>query len=563
MSLLSQLAGDYDSERQPGRFTMPISKRAALDMNDAGNAKRLLAAYGDDMIYVHGRGWGIWDGNRFSFSSGGLRADALAARLPDLVAEEIEAIWEEEVDEFTATRRLEAELKKRPPQFTDLESAAHAIKVEATRKLSAHRIKCGNVDKQVKALRAAQHQVAAEIIDLDADPWKLVVRNGVVDLRRVADAEDLDEDTPTASEIEAWRSSWLRDPDRAPRPTKCAGTPFVPGASCPEWEDFIELILPDQAIRDCAQRAFGAMLFGRNVAQIALLLRGSGGNGKSTLMYVLSEVMCALDGYAAPCKVEMFLVTQNQSAGQATPEEVDLPGARVMLASEPAATDIFSAKKIKSLTGGDYRPARGLGKDQFIYRPTGVPVIMFNRTPRIKDEDEGTRRRLVFLPLDVNLRLLPPHQRRAQHEVEGALKAEMPGILNWMLDGFREFMRRLEVGQGTPPGIDPPPAMMTLKDEIMDNADPIGAFIKDCAILDPEGHVLTREFFSGIKAWARDVGATLYRDGAIRKILEEKGFSKGKSNGRMVFRGLRWNGEELTRDYIETPEQRGGYDLDR
>jgi hypothetical protein len=50
--------------------------------------------------------------------------------------------------------------------------------------------------------------------------------------------------------------------------------------------------------------------------------------GKSTLMSLVGEVLGNFDGYAAPAKVKMFLQTQNQSAGQATPEELDLPNAQ-------------------------------------------------------------------------------------------------------------------------------------------------------------------------------------------------------------------------------------------
>lgn len=566
MGMIDQLAGITAEPVRADRFTMSVVDRAGLELNDRGNARRLLAAHGANIIFVLGKGWGVWDGNRYSFQSGPLKAAEMAASLPDLIQAEIDATREREFDEFTLSARMKREAEKpRGKRYVDLEDVAQDMRQELISKLYAHLIKCGNVDKQVKALKAMEWQVRAEIRDLDSDPWKFVVKNGVVNLRDVVDAPALDpqglEGGPR--DLSAWRKPWLTVPDRSPRPTKCAGTVFVPAATCPEWDEFMELILPDPDVRRCLQRALGALLFGANVAQVALLIRGSGGNGKSTLMAIIGEVLGTFDGYAAPVKVEMFLQTQNQSAGQATPEEVDLPGARAMLASEPAVTDVFSAKKIKSLTGGDLRPARALGMPQFIYRPTAIPIILFNRTPRIKDEDDGTRRRLVFIPLDVNLRELPPEKRRNPLEVEKSLKEELPGILNWMLDGFRDFYIRIEKGAGVPPGIDPPAVMQTLKDRIMEAADPVGTFIRECAILEDKGRTRTADFFRAFKNWARDNGARVYSDAALRDNLSEKGFAKVKSNGNMCFAGFTFQDDPLVQRYLEDHSEpmggRGGY----
>jgi len=535
--MLDQLSGNKPEPKRVDRFKMSVEDRAGLELNDRGNAKRLLAAHGADVIFVLGKGWGVWDGNRYSLQSGPLKAAEMAASLPDLIEAEIKAMREKEYTEFELSARMKREADKpKGKRYVDLADVAQDMRQEVISKLYAHQIKCGNVDKQVKALKAMEWQVRAEIRELDADPWQFVVKNGVVDLKAVSDCEapagQFDFPKP---DLAQWRAPWLIGADRAPLPTKRAGTNFIPGATCPQWDEFMELILPDSEVRHCLQRALGALLFGMNVAQVALLIRGSGGNGKSTLMQIIGEVLGTFDGYAAPVKVEMFLQTQNQSAGQATPEEVDLPGARAMLASEPAVTDIFSAKKIKSLTGGDLRPARALGMPQFVYRPTAIPIILFNRTPRIKDEDEGTRRRLVFIPLDVNLRELPPEQRRNPLDVERALKEELPGILNWMLDGFRDFYVRLEAGKGTPPGIDPPGVMQTLKDRIMEAADPVGTFIRECAIVEDKGRTRTADFFRAFKNWARDNGARVYSDAALRDNLTEKGVQQSEVKRQYVF----------------------------
>lgn len=553
MTIMDHLTGNYDGSGAPGRFSLPIDQRADLELNDAGNAARLLAAYGDDLIFVTGRGWGVWDGNRYSFGSGAHKAAEIAARLPVLIKEEIAAAKIREWDEVYLKRIAAAEARNpRGTKFINLQEARDFLRAALVKRLTAHSVKCGNVRLQKTALISAEWQVLTQIQDLDREPYALVCQNGVVDLRAAAAAEP--PKNITADGLTVWRTPWIRKPDRSFKPTKCAAVPFVPSAAAPEWERFIQLILPDPQIRACLQRCLGALLFGENPGNAAIMLRGGGGNGKSTLINIISDVLGARDGYAAPAKIEMFIETQNQTAGQATPEEVELPSARAILASEPGVRDVFDGKKIKALTGGDLRPARALGKEFFFYRPQGVPVIQFNRTPRIKDEDEGLRRRLVFLPLEVNLHELPADKRRNPVEVMHTLRGELPGVLNWMLDGFRDFHTRVVAGLGVPLGIDPPHAMLSLKDQILESADPVGSFLKSCADIDPKGRTRTSDFFRCFKNWARDNGARIYSDAALRDTVVEKGFPKIKSNGLMVFTGFKLRQDEATARYLtETP----------
>lgn len=77
------------------------------------NAARLMSAYGDDLIHVGGKGWGVWDGGRFSFRSGDLRAFEVGQQLGALVEAEARAWFDAEIDDVTAQRRLNEELEKR------------------------------------------------------------------------------------------------------------------------------------------------------------------------------------------------------------------------------------------------------------------------------------------------------------------------------------------------------------------------------------------------------------------------------------------------------------------
>lgn len=512
---------------------LTLPERLALEMNDEDNAARILSSYGEDLVFVSGKGWAVWDGQRYSFRSGNLAAREIGHRLRQLVLEEAEyAKWNAEFTDWQVEAFIQERLAGRPPTLHNPEGATKELRLNLWRELKKHAVKCGNLAKVKTALETCEHQRRAEVEDMDNDPWTLVLPNGDLDLRAVRDWRKPVGATPAA--LIASKRGWLKGTDRAKLPTKCAGVPFDPAATAPAWVEFMHLIIPDPEIRACAQRCLGATIFGENKAQVAIIMRGPGGNGKSTLLNGLSHVLGTRDGYAAPCKIEMFLETGNTQASSATPEESDLPGARAYIATEPGARDILSAKKIKGLTGGDRRMSRGLYADPFFWTPRGMPIMSCNRTPKIKDEDEGTRRRLVFLPFDVNLRALPPELQRDQGEVEAQMRTQGSGILNWLIEGYQEFMRL---------GIAMPEAMSKLKAQLLEAADPVGVFLDGMLEKETSGRISVSDFYKVHEAWCEQEGRTLYQMKTVGDIMVEKGFGRGPVQGRSHWKGLRWSAD--------------------
>ncbi len=507
-------------------------------MNDEDNAARILARYGGDLIYVTGKGWAVWDGNRYSFRSGPLAAREIGHKLRALVLEEAEYVEgnfqasEDEIGAFIGEM-----MRKRPPVIVrENTDALRMMGFAAALPLRKHAEKCGNIAKIKSALEVCEYQRRVEIADMDSDPWIFVCPNGDLDLRAANEFQ------PREASVEQ-AASWLKTKGRKNLPTKCGGVPFKPGAECPNWEAFIALIMPDPDTRACLQRCLGATLFGENRAQVALIMRGPGGNGKSTLLNALSNVLGDHDGYAAPCKIEMFLETGHIQPGAANPEEMDLPGARAYIATEPGARDVLSMKKIKGLVGGDRRMSRGLFEGAFFWKPHGIPILSCNRTPKIKDEDEGTRRRLIFLPFDVNLRALPADKQRAQGEVEAELRAEGSGILNWLIAGFQDFMHQ---------GISPPAQMLSLKEALLEAGDPVGVYIKEMCALEPSGRLNVTDFYKVYVSWCQEEGRTEYQMKTVGDLMVEKGFERGKVMGKSCWKGLKWseNAADLVQDVL-------------
>jgi P4 family phage/plasmid primase-like protien len=291
--------------------------------------------------------------------------------------------------------------------------------------------------------------------------------------------------------------------------------------------------MPDPEGRAALQRCLGYLLSGDNPEAACFILRGPGGNGKSTLLNALHHVLGTRDGYAATCDIEMFIVTPPRPAGGHNADEVDLPGARAFIATEPAPTDVLSMKKIKALTGGDQRKSRGaFERGSFTWTPRGVPLLSVNRTPKLKDDDAGTRRRLVFIPLEVNLKELPEAARRPAHQVEAEHREEGPGILNWLLDGWRDYKAR--------GGLDLPEHWLALRDRLLEGADPVGQFLREMTEPDEGARIPRADFNKAFALWAAEEGGAAWSSKAVNDSMTERGHVARKAEGTFCWPNIRW-----------------------
>ena len=195
-------------------------------------------------------------------------------------------------------------------------------------------------------------------------------------------------------------------------------------------------------------------------------------------------------------------------------------------------------------SGGDVRKSRGAyEKASFAWTPRGVPILSVNRTPRIKDGDDGTRRRLIFVPLEVNLKELPPEKRRPAYEVEAELRAEAAGILNWLIDGWRDYKAQ---------GLALPNKWRDLRDRLLVGADPVTQFLREMTEAAPGLRPLARipraDFNRVFAVWAAEEGAATWSSKAVTDAMTEAGYTE-KKHGVICWEHIRWTAD--AREMVE------------
>ena len=249
----------------------------------------------------------------------------------------------------------------------------------------------------------------------DANPDYFGVQNGVVNLKTFS----LEKNAP---ELMVSRYSQAT---------------FDPQAKCPTWEKTVsEWFNGDKDIVSFVQRLVGAAMPGAPKDDVMGLLRGLGCNGKTSFIEILADVF---GSYAVRVKEETLLGKNGiGQGGQARSDLVRMRGARLVMCSETSENGRMREADIKMLTGRDPFPARApYGTQDIMITPSWLLLIATNHLPEIKGDDNGIWRRILDIefPRDFDN---DPQLKKDIHLGE-KLKAELPGILNWCLEGLKQY----------------------------------------------------------------------------------------------------------------------------
>ena len=157
-----------------------------------------------------------------------------------------------------------------------------------------------------------------------------------------------------------------------------------------EINQFMDSLFPDENLKRYMWEHLASVLIGTNQNQSFNIYTGSGCNGKSKLIELMSKI---LGDYKAT--IPITLITQSRSCiGSASPEIAQLIGIRYAVMQEPQKGDKINEGIMKEITGGDPIQGRALFKDTITFIPQFKLVVCTNVLFDIKSNDDGTWRRI-------------------------------------------------------------------------------------------------------------------------------------------------------------------------
>ena len=293
--------------------------------------------------------------------------------------------------------------------------------------------------------------------------------------------------------------------------TKALGCRFDPSAGCTEFERFLEQIFDGNSeVVSFVQRAAGYSLSGHVNEQCLFMLVGRGSNGKSTL---LNTLLYVLGDYGTTTPAQTL--TADRFGNQQTNDLAKLVGVRFVAASETEHGQRLAESKIKRITGGDRIACRELYGHPFDYDPHFKIWLATNDAPAFSGGDFSIARRIRVIQFPVSF--AAPAQ---DHRLQERLLKEAPGILNWMVQGYRDWT---EQGLNSPNEID-----AATKSYRTEN-DSVGQFIDTCCIRDPKARVTAKELYAGYEKWCQASSIDPLPKSSFGKELKRQGLESIKA----------------------------------
>lgn len=457
-----------------GRKVVAFSKQRR-QMTEFGNAERMLDHYGDGLMYVPEiDGWFMWTGIYWRRAAG--------VELEHLAKETIRALPDE-------AKSIESD-GERAEFFKFCAISQRAVMV-----------------RNMVSLAQSDPRVVVGVADLDKLTHLLGVGNGVVDLT----------------------TGKLLPPDQAYRVTTITATEYDPAAACPLFEQTVaDVFFGDADMIGFFQRLVGYSLLGRPDEDVLAIPYGSGSNGKST---VLGAIRDALGEHAKMASADTFLSSgaAGGNAGAAREDVLRLRGARFVYVSEPDEGSELREGLIKSMTGGEPLPARGLySKTTVEVAPTWVAFMPTNHRPIVKGDDHAIWRRLLPVPFtrnfDQDLTLTKDPDRAAK------LAAEARGILTWCVRGALAYQKA---------GLQPPGAVRKARDDYKSDMDLLAEWMDECCEVGPSHVETNARLWASWEAFAKARGELRFIASAksLGRRLQSKGMEVVKDAAGIRGRG--------------------------
>ncbi len=358
----------------------------------------------------------------------------------------------------------------------------------------------------VMALAADGEEMGTLTTEFDTNAMLFACGNGVIDLNMLT----------------------FREPSPKDMLSKRSLVEYMPEATCPKWDTFIDTIFcGDIDLSRFMQRLFGYCLTGDVGMDAVSISYGGGGNGKSVLYSVLAEIF---GDYASHLPIESLLQQGNRRDVSSDYEKMKLLGARFVVASEIPEHRRINESLLKDISGGDLITARSPYEKPVTFKPTHKLHLMGNHKPEVRGTDDGIWRRLYLVPFSHRFAQPGEKGHRAKEDVLDELRAESSGILNWLLDGLRDLNAN---------GLNPPTSVRAATDEFRKESDQIQQFIEEACIISKAYSTPINTLYETYKAFveAEDTERPISKK-AFSQSLERKGFHREHTGRERRFGGI-------------------------
>lgn len=481
----------------------------SMEAEDNGLAVLLTKIAKDEVVYGHGdEAWFYWNGLYWQ-EDRGQNMIVLTAKVFSVAYSRLAGEYIDRMSKFVKENIGKELTKEDKEHLTELENKIKEFSRMVREVNKLNRIK--NV-----LVFAAATQYLGVLGDVwDSDPRLLGVKNAILDLT-------------TGKPVKPDPKKFLKT---------VAPVPYDPDATAPiATQSFLEIQNGDRETLGYIQRQLGYAMSGECVeSDLYMWYGGEGRNGKEFMLNIIRETLG--EKLAGPIQRELLLKSGNKANKNGPTESLmALRGRRIAWASETDEGQHFDLSAMKDLSGGKVMSGRHNHAKQVEWVRSHTLFLLTNNKPHLAGGGAGAEwDRIKVIPFTESFVNDPdpnnPHEHKKKPALEPyILKNELPGVLNWLIEGLLEWRKN---------GLQPPKTVTDETQAYRKDEDTIGDFIEDCCLLGgQEKRVKPQDLYDAYKEWCVKVG-TAYpgRKTFLGKVKKRKGIGELKS-GQLWITGI-------------------------
>lgn len=291
--------------------------------------------------------------------------------------------------------------------------------------------------------------------------------------------------------------------------------PFVynPSAKAPIWQKFLDEVLPDIERQNVLAEYLGSIFIknGGNNPKLekALILYGTGANGKS----VVFEVISALLGHHNISFYSLQSLTNENGYFRAK-----LANKLLNYASE--INGRLQADILKQLASGEPVDARLPYGQPFTLHQYAKLIFNCNELPKDVEHTDAFYRRFMIIPFDVTI----PEDRQDKLLHVKIISNELSGVFNWILDGLNRVLRQH--------GFSKCDAAKRALEEYKLESNSIRQFLADGGYeASPDEYTTLGDLYTWYRNFCFQDGMPPFKKVKFSKQLVDMGFRKGRKPG--------------------------------
>ena len=285
------------------------------------------------------------------------------------------------------------------------------------------------------------------------------------------------------------------------------GCEFDPDADAPRFRAFLNEVVPSDTERQKLQEYAGYTLLHWGLPyHKALFLVGPTASGKSTFLDTINAML----GEDTVASLTPQQLTGERFAG------AELYGKWANIRNDIPAATVKNTGEFKEIIGGDPMKAERKRKDPFRFEPTAKHLYAANELPATETDDEAFYRRILLVPFPETI----PKAERDKH-LDDKLQAELPGVLNWAIEGLQRLMSTGGFTGDRSPG--------RTQDTWQKWSDSVSRF-KDAAIEDGGGEKIAKsKLYAAYLEYCRQEGIPSDTQHSMTRGLKQDGLADGRA----------------------------------